>query len=299
MTTLGETRVERLETRVTTGPPGYTTGITPGAPAQVKAAQQARRLASTPVLISNIHRYNESLDRLLHQRIAQQELDEKGVRVINDLRAVLADLEVFLETKDRDERFQNLFMHLFAFMRDVSGDKEMTSTMSTWRGMFAPLLRGTDTKGMIGSMGSLVKDFRGTESMLRFTLELLRLLDLTMTTETSSEIEKERAQQRDRMFDELIAILTELGNNPAWQDVVNRGRRVREEAKMKAQTAPQPAFKQKIQSWTENPNFRCMEDDLKLVLDSLMMGQDTGCVDRFMLYLRATFRDMERSQGWR
>ncbi|EGC32309.1 hypothetical protein DICPUDRAFT_49657 [Dictyostelium purpureum] len=251
---------------------------------------------ATSTNVSNLDllkRHYNSLERLMETRIFREKADDPTKKVIYDIKNILADLILMVETRQTDQQFINLFKEARLFSGDISNDDELKVLLEDWKTTFIKLATGSESKGILRSTSKVVSDLKGSESIFRFLSEGSKFLQMIVLDKNSQFLD----EQREVVFDQFYKVFRVLSGNPAWSDFVlnskTLGSQVRETSAIESKNAST-----KIDTIKGNQHFNSMTDKLKILIQSFIKNKDVADVDMVFKYGGQSIDELQKNKGY-
>eukprot|EP01113_Clastostelium_recurvatum_P028567 TRINITY_DN3452_c0_g1_i3.p1 TRINITY_DN3452_c0_g1~~TRINITY_DN3452_c0_g1_i3.p1 ORF type:complete len:884 (-),score=292.35 TRINITY_DN3452_c0_g1_i3:53-2560(-) len=270
-------------------------------PMILSPSSNGSKFVSTTDLQQSLHRGEENLDRLLNQRIAQEELNEQGVTILNDVRQLLRDFSAFLAVKNSDEKFQKLAMHASALASDLRADPDLRELVSHWRSIVIGAGgHGGIGRGFMRSGGLLMRELRDTECLVRLIIESEKLLEFAFKNHELDTPNPEKEAQKDRVFQQLLAVLRVLGRNPGWQQIVLQFKDFQSDTMSRHRPGIEVEVgRRKAEEIKDSEQYKKSVADFMHIIRSLMIRPDAADPDRAASLLHAAFDEVRQHEMYR
>eukprot|EP01111_Echinosteliopsis_oligospora_P006011 TRINITY_DN198_c0_g1_i1.p1 TRINITY_DN198_c0_g1~~TRINITY_DN198_c0_g1_i1.p1 ORF type:complete len:885 (+),score=226.07 TRINITY_DN198_c0_g1_i1:95-2749(+) len=223
-------------------------------------------------LLRRIHLLNEAMFRIQRERVAAEELDLKGMRVLQEIQVVLSDIEAFLITKNGDMKFQQLADHFFTFAGELRNDRELATFVSSWKAARAGHASNVD--GVINNVSVLFHDIKSSRNIYSCANEALKLVESILDSDGEHDLEG----QKKKVYDELIELLKGIGENPRWKAISGQGKEtvqgLNSRARQTMSNRPHLRLKQR-------QSFEILMYDVRRAIEVLMVDHDGVTVDKF------------------
>ncbi|KAF2076533.1 hypothetical protein CYY_002147 [Polysphondylium violaceum] len=240
-----------------------------------------------------LKRHYNSVERLMETRIYRERADEPTKKVIIDIRNILADLILMVETRKTDEQFGRLFKDMKLFSTDLSNDSELKILLEDWKTTLIKLVTGDESKGILRSTSKVLTDLKGSETIFKFFSETSKFLNMIVLDKNNSMID----EQREIVFDNFFKAFRILSANPAWNEFVLRSKTLGKEVKETKNIESKNA-ESKINSIKSNRNFNSLNDNFKILLQSFIKDKSVANVDNLYQYGSETMTELEKNKDY-
>ncbi|KAK5576439.1 hypothetical protein RB653_007583 [Dictyostelium firmibasis] len=246
--------------------------------------------------ISNLDllkRHYNSLERMMETRIFREKADDQTKKVIYDIKNILADLILMVETRKTDEQFLRFFKDAKLFSGDLSNDNELKILLEDWKTTIVKMATGTEGRGIVRSTTQVVTDLKGSESIFKFLSESSKFLQMLVLDKNSQYID----EQREIVFDNFYKVFRVLSASPAWNDFVLNSKSLSREVKATGEVESKNAAS-KLNTIKSNDNFNSMFSNFKILIQSFIKDKSIADVDKVFEYGNESFEEIKKNQGY-
>ncbi|KAM9972235.1 hypothetical protein ACTFIW_003594 [Dictyostelium discoideum] len=240
-----------------------------------------------------LKRHYNSLERMMETRIFREKADDQTKKVIYDVKNILADLILMVETRKTDEQFLRFFKDAKLFSGDLSNDNELKVLLEDWKTTIVKMATGTEGRGIVRSTTQVVTDLKGSESIFRFLSETSKFLQMIVLDKNSQFVD----EQREIVFDNFYKVFRVLSSSPAWNDFVLNSKSLSREVKATGEVESKNAAS-KLNTIKSNDNFNSMFSNFKILIQSFIKDKSVADVDKVFQYGGESFEEIKKNQGY-
>ncbi|EFA76114.1 hypothetical protein PPL_10693 [Heterostelium album PN500] len=237
-----------------------------------------------------LKRHYNSIERLMETRIFREKTDERTKKIVYDIRNLVADLILMVESRGTDRQLMSIFEDMMLFRTDMVNDSEFKTLISNWQSTITKLATGDQSKGLLNVGKKLFGDIRHSDSILKLLSEGAKFLQMIILDRTNPLI----PEQRELVFDLFFKAFGILSANPAWQQFVSQSRTfttdIYDTQKYELKTAGP-----KLESIANNPNLSSAGNSFKELLQSLIRDRSVADIDKFIQYGRESIVEIQKN----
>ncbi|GAM17508.1 hypothetical protein SAMD00019534_006830, partial [Acytostelium subglobosum LB1] len=239
-----------------------------------------------------LKRHYNSLTRLMDTQIFRERADNRTRKILFDLRNVLGDAIVMVETRGTDKQFINLFEDAMMFKGDLSSDNDLKTMLMTWQSTFSKLATGRGSKSIRSDTKELFTGLRRSDSILSLMSEGTKFLHMIILDRHNPGIDA----QRELVFDLFFKTFGALASNPAYRHLVSHTRTFATDLVETERYEFSNVAAPKLEAYSKNTNLLSMNSNLKSLVRSLISDPNgSASVDRFFTHGNVTIEDMRKN----
>eukprot|EP01133_Synstelium_polycarpum_P008432 gene8432-9919_t len=240
-----------------------------------------------------LKRHLASVERLMDTRIYREKTDERTKMIIMDIRNIMADAILLIETRGVDQQMMNIFQDLMLFKSDMTNNSDIKTVAMDWKSTVMKLVQNDNGKGMLASSTKVINDLRQSDSLLKLASEGAKFFQMVVLDSKNPGLEA----QRELVFDLFFKSFGVLSQNPAWQEFVLKGKSfgntVVETNKYEAKTAGS-----KLKGIAQNRNLNNMGNNSKNLLQSFIRDKSVADVDKFLQYGQESAVELKKNPAY-